>query len=106
MLELILISCSISLLFCSYILGVQIPDNEITKQLTGANRSQAIRRIFTHLIRGLLSKLKCPLVLFVDDIQWLDSGSNEFLSAAIDSSWMGCNVLIVASLKTDSAEAR
>jgi class 3 adenylate cyclase len=54
------------------VLGIEIPDNEHTRHLQGAHRGDATMRLLGDLLRHVAST---PLVLILEDSQWLDSAS-------------------------------
>jgi class 3 adenylate cyclase len=55
------------------VLSLDIPDNEATVQLSGAVRADNTRDLLVHLLGQEASK--GPMLLVLDDAQWLDSAS-------------------------------
>jgi class 3 adenylate cyclase len=54
------------------VLGIAIPENEATRHLQGAHRGDATMRLMGDLVAILAPR---PLVLVLEDSQWLDSAS-------------------------------
>ncbi len=55
------------------VLSVEIPDNEVTAQLSGAVRADNTGDLLIRLLRGEASR--GPLMVVLEDVQWLDSAS-------------------------------
>ncbi|MBR0867345.1 hypothetical protein JQ614_37660 [Bradyrhizobium diazoefficiens] len=54
------------------VLGIAIPENDGTRHLEGPNRADATMRLLGDLVGALAPR---PLVLIMEDSQWLDSAS-------------------------------
>src|SRR5262249_4419054 len=54
------------------VLGMEIPENEGTRHLEGAHRGDATMRLLGDLVGHLAPR---PLVVVLEDSQWLDSAS-------------------------------
>jgi len=61
----------------SEILPLHWPDNELTSQMSGESRATSIREVVLHILRSSLleNKSEIPIVIILDDAQWLDSAS-------------------------------
>jgi class 3 adenylate cyclase/tetratricopeptide (TPR) repeat protein len=54
-------------------LSLDLPDNDLTSQLTGKVRADNARELFARLLHE--QAIRSPLVLILDDAHWLDSSS-------------------------------
>ena len=55
------------------VLALDLPDNDLTVQMTGQVRADNIQALLTHLLQRLASA--APLLLLLEDAHWLDSAS-------------------------------
>jgi predicted ATPase len=55
------------------VLPLDLPDNEITREITGEGRADNTRDMLASLLQ--LAAKRSPLVLILEDAQWLDSAS-------------------------------
>jgi len=57
----------------SALLPLDLPDNEITAQMTGLARADTVRNLVVHLLQQ--TARRSPLVVLLDDGHWFDSAS-------------------------------
>ncbi len=62
------------------VLPVDLPDNELTSHMTGRVRGENTRRLLVELLEA--EARRRPLVVSLDDAQWLDSASWELVELA------------------------
>jgi class 3 adenylate cyclase len=75
------------------VLGVEIPENESTRHLEGAHRGDATMRLLGDLLRVVVPR---PVVLVLEDSQWLDSASWRLLEWVLATH---SSILIVACVR-------
>lgn len=64
----------------SAIIPLDLPHNATTRAMPGEARAEAVKTIALHLLDRAAQA--SPMVLMIDDLQWLDSNSLELLSEA------------------------
>ena len=62
------------------LLGVNFPTNEIVDQLDGRTRAQNLHAVLLALLHQAAARQ--PMLIVLDDVQWLDSASWRFLQLA------------------------
>ncbi|WP_224668575.1 AAA and adenylate/guanylate cyclase domain-containing protein [Mesorhizobium sp. BH1-1-5] len=77
------------------VLGVEIPQNEATRHLEGANRADATMRLLGDLMDTLSPR---PLVLVLEDSQWLDSASWRLVEWVLSSL---TSLLLILCVRSD-----
>jgi class 3 adenylate cyclase len=75
------------------VLGVEIPENESTRHLEGAHRGDATMRLLGDLLGVVAPR---PVVLVLEDSQWLDSASWRLLEWVLATH---SSILIVACVR-------
>ncbi|CDX32441.1 hypothetical protein MPLA_160078 [Mesorhizobium sp. ORS 3359] len=77
------------------VLGVEIPQNDATRHLEGANRADATMRLLGDLMDRLSPR---PLVLVLEDSQWLDSASWRLVEWILSSL---SSLLLILCVRSD-----
>lgn len=85
------------------LLGLPVVDNEVTASLDARQRREALH----DLVAGLLGEraLRRPVVIVLDDAQWLDEGSAALLGELAVVT-LGASVLLVVAQRTGGAARR
>ena len=76
-------------------LPFEYPENDLTSQMTGQTRSEAIRDLLVKLFKNLTEEY--PMVIVLDDVQWLDAASWILILAICQS--ITSNLFVVLSTR-------
>ncbi|MBC8074663.1 MAG: tetratricopeptide repeat protein, partial [Chloroflexales bacterium] len=83
------------------LLGVSLPDSELTAALSAEQRRERLHDLLTQLWRALARQH--PLALAVDDLQWADASSREVIQRlAVEA--VGQPLLLLLSYRPDAAK--
>ncbi len=63
------------------VLGLNFPENDVTRQMTGKVRADNTHDLLIHLLR---SQITPPYVIILDDAHWLDSASLALASTLVN----------------------
>lgn len=61
------------------VLGIALPDNELTAQFTPELRQQSLFSLLIEVLSYQIKKIAVPLCLIIEDIHWIDAMSLAFL---------------------------